>query len=75
MRQNGCDSLPEHIGELLTESKIAIEAIAEVRQVKTMSDYSVNIVLNLPETCKEQSKKFIDWQGKQVRLVVVLEEN
>lgn len=54
---------------------IAIEAIAEVRQVKTMSDFTVTVSLNLPETCKEQSKKFIDWQGKLVRIVVVLEDN
>ena len=53
----------------------AIEAVAEVRQVKTMADYTVTVSLNLPETCKEQSKKFIDWQGKLVRIVVVLEEN
>jgi hypothetical protein len=54
---------------------IAIEAVAEVRQVKTMADYTVTVSLNLPETCKEQAKKFIDWQGKLVRIVVVLEEN
>jgi hypothetical protein len=53
----------------------AIEAVAEVRQVKTMSDFTVTVSLNLPETCKEQAKKFIDWQGKQVRIVVVLDEN
>jgi hypothetical protein len=55
--------------------QIAIEAVAEVRQVKTMADYTVTVSLNLPETCKEQAKKFIDWQGKLVRIVVVLEEN
>jgi hypothetical protein len=53
----------------------AIEAVAEVRQVKTMSDFTVTVTLNLPETCKEQAKKFIDWQGKQVRIVAVLEDN
>lgn len=55
--------------------QIAIEAVAEVRQVRTMSDYTVTVSLNLPETCKEQAKKFIDWQGKQIRIVAVLEEN
>ena len=54
---------------------MAIETIAEVRQVKTMADYTVTVSLNLPEQCKEQAKKFIDWQGKLVRIVVVLEEN
>lgn len=52
---------------------VAVEAVAEVRQVKTMADYSVSIVLNLPESCKEQAKKFIDWQGKQVRIIAVLD--
>ena len=53
----------------------AIEAIAEVRQVKTMADFTVNVTLNLPENCKEQAKKFLDWQGELIRLVAVLEEN
>jgi hypothetical protein len=52
---------------------VAIEAVAEVRQIKTMSDFTVNVTLNIPENCKEQAKKLIDWQGKLVRIVVVLE--
>jgi len=54
--------------------QIAIEASAEVRQVKTMADFSVNVVLNLPESCKEQAKRFIDWQGKMIRIVAVQED-
>lgn len=53
---------------------VAIEAKAEVRQVKTMADYSVSVVLNFPEQYKAQVKQFIDWQGKMVRLVAVAEE-
>jgi hypothetical protein len=53
---------------------VAIEAKAEVRQVKTMADYSVSVVLNFPEQYKAQAKQFIDWQGKMVRLVAVAEE-
>ena len=53
---------------------IAIEASAEVRQVKTMSDYSVNVVLNFPEQYREQVKKFIDWQGGVIRIVAVKED-
>ena len=53
----------------------AIEAVAEVRSIKTMSDFSLNVTLNFPEHCKEQAKKVIDWQGKQVRLVIVLDDN
>jgi len=53
---------------------LAIEAVAEVRQVKTMADFTLNVTINLPESCKEQAKKFIDWQGKMIRIVAVLEE-
>lgn len=53
---------------------IAIEAVAEVRQVKTMADLSVNVTLNFPEYCREQAKNFIDWQGKEIRIVAVLED-
>lgn len=52
----------------------AVEAVAEVRQVKTMVDHSINITINLPEQCKEQAKKFLDWQGEMIRLVAVLDE-
>lgn len=53
----------------------AIEIVAEVRQVKTMADFSVNITLNIPENCKEQAKKFLDWNGDLVRIVAVLEKD
>ena len=58
-----------------SKKPIAIEAIAEVRQVKTMADFTVNVTLNLPEQCKEQSKMFIDWQGKLIKLVAVQIDN
>jgi len=57
----------------LTE-QIAIEASAEVRQVKTMADYTVSVTLNFPEPFREQVKKFIDWQGKMVRIVAIIED-
>jgi hypothetical protein len=57
----------------LTET-VAIEAVAEVRQIKTMADFSVNLVLNLPEYCKEQAKQFIDWQGKTIKIVAIIDE-
>jgi hypothetical protein len=59
---------------LADKEQIAIEASAEVRQIKTMSDFSVSVVLNFPEPFKQQAKKFIDWQGKMVRIVAVCEE-
>lgn len=54
--------------------QIAVEAIAEIRQVKTMADYSINVVLNFPEPFKPAAKKFIDWQGKMIHIVAVLED-
>lgn len=54
--------------------QIAIEASAEVRQVKTMSDYSVSVTINFPESFKPVIKKFIDWQGKMIRIIAVLED-
>lgn len=56
------------------DNPVAIEAVAEVRQVKTMADFSVSVTLNFPETMKEQVKRFIDWQGKMVRIVAVEED-
>lgn len=53
----------------------AVEAIAEVRQVKTMADRSINVTLNIPEPYKQQAKLLIDWQGFMVRLVAVLEDS
>ena len=53
---------------------IAIEFVSEVRQVKTMADFTVNLTVNIPETCKEQAKRLIDWQGKMIRIVAVLED-
>ena len=46
------------------EEKIRFQA--EVRAVKTMVDGSINVTLNLPEYCKEQGKKFIDWHSLMV---------
>ena len=54
---------------------IAIEAVAEVRQVKTMADFTLNVTLNIPENCKEQAKKLIDWQGKMIRIIAVQEDD
>ena len=58
----------------MTDDIKAIEMVAEVRQIKTMADFSINVTLNIPENCKEQCKNLIDWQGKQVRMVIVLEQ-
>ena len=50
----------------------AVEIRAELRQIKTMADGSVNIVLNLPEDCKEQVKVLLDWLGYELRGIITL---
>lgn len=48
----------------------AVEVEAEVRQVKTMADGTVNITLNLPEYCLPQSQILMGWVRGQVRAVI-----
>ena len=48
----------------------AVEIRAEVRQIKTMADGTVNLVLNLPEDCREQAKVLLDWLGFEIRAVL-----
>ena len=50
----------------------AVEVRAEVRQIKTMADGTVNIVMNLPEDCKEQVKVMLDWLGLEIKAVIVI---
>ena len=54
----------------MTKQVKAVEIRAEVRQIKTMADGTINIVLNLPEDCKEQVKVMLDWLGFEVRAVI-----
>ena len=51
----------------------AVEVRAELRQIKTMADGSVNVVLNLPEDCMEQVKAMLDWLGLEVKAVIAYE--
>ena len=53
----------------MTEIK-AIEIRAEVRQIKTAVDGSVNVVLNIPEDCLEQVKVLLDWLGLEIKLIM-----
>lgn len=48
----------------------AVEVRAEIRQIKTMADGTMNVVLNLPEDCKPQVKVLLDWLGMEVRGVI-----
>lgn len=50
----------------------AVEIRAEVRQIKTMVDGSVNVTLNVPEDCMEQIKQLMDWLGLEVKLIVAI---
>ena len=56
----------------MDENKIrAVEVRAELRQIKTMADGTINIVLNLPEDCREQAKVMLDWLQEEVKAVIV----
>ena len=48
----------------------AIEIRAEVRQIRTMADGTVNVILNLPEDCMPQVKVLLDWLKLEVRAVI-----
>ena len=48
----------------------AVEVVAEVRQIRTMADGSVNLILNLPEYCIPQVKVLLDWLGLEVKAVI-----
>lgn len=48
----------------------AVEVRAEIRQIKTMADGTVNVILNLPEDCREQVKVLLDWQGLEIKAVI-----
>ncbi len=48
----------------------AVEVRAEIRQIKTMADGTMNIILNVPEDCKPQVKQLLDWLGLEVRALI-----
>lgn len=48
---------------------VAVEFVAEIRQVKTMADHTVNVVLNLPEYCVKQAAWFMQHQGEMAQSV------
>lgn len=53
----------------------AVEFVAEVRQVKTMADHTVNLTLNLPEYCVKQAAWFMQHQGEMMKGVSILVDN
>jgi hypothetical protein len=58
----------------MNEKVKAVEIRAELRQIKTMADGTVNIVLNLPEDCREQAKVMIDWHHLELKAVIALSD-
>ena len=53
----------------------AVEIRAEIRQIKTMVDGTISVVLNLPEDCREQVKILLDWQGLEIRAIIANPDN
>jgi hypothetical protein len=53
----------------------AVEIRAELRQIKTMADGTINITLNLPEDCKPQVKVMLDWLGLEVKAVIEVSDS
>ena len=49
----------------------AVEIRAELRQIRTMADYSANLIINVPEDCREQVKVMMDWLGEETGAVIV----
>jgi hypothetical protein len=68
--------MSEHLDIIAEENWIptkAVEFEAEVWQVKTMADGSVNVVLKLPEYCMAQAKELMGWHHLLVRCIAALE--
>lgn len=57
----------------MTDEIKAVEFVAEIRQVKTMADHTVNVTLNLPEYCVSQAAWFMQHTGDGVKSVSQLE--
>lgn len=55
----------------MTEEIKAVEVRAELRQIRTMADGTVNVLLNMPEDCIPQVKVLLDWLGLEVKVVIV----
>ena len=51
-------------------SKEPIIFDAEIRQVKSMTDHSTNVVLNLPEYCTEQAAQLLKSIGDYGRVAI-----
>jgi hypothetical protein len=52
---------------------IAVEVVAELRQIKSMADGTYNVIFNFGEDQLEQAKLLMGWVRDQVRAVIVNE--
>jgi hypothetical protein len=48
----------------------AVEIRAELRQVRTMADHTINVIFNIPEDCLPQAKVLLGWIGNEVKAVI-----
>lgn len=62
-------------GEYLQPKIRAVEVEGEIRQLKTMVDGSVNVVINLPEHCLPQVSQLLQWHREYVRVLIELVSN
>ena len=61
------------VGRTVSDDIKAVEFMAEIRQVKTLSDHTVNVTLNLPEYCVNQAAWFMQHQGGMVKSISQLD--
>ena len=54
----------------MTDEVRAVQFDAEVRQIKTMADHSINLTLNVPEYAIEQMRVMLGWLQDQVNVLV-----
>lgn len=57
----------------MTDAK-AVEFEAEIRQVKTMADGSVNVIFNLPEYCMDQAIEIMKHVKELVKCLAEFED-
>ena len=67
-RRGGADAIPSE-----SNRPRAVEIEAEVRQVKTMADGTINLTLNIPEYCMSQAQILMGWVRDEVRAVIEIQ--
>jgi hypothetical protein len=57
----------------MTDEVKAVEFVAEIRQVKTMADHTVNVTYNFPEYCTAQAAWHMQHQGEMIKGISLLQ--